>query len=370
MNNAKKKIAIIGSRGYPISYSGFETFVRNLAEGLIKKDFEITVYCHSHLFNEKPQSVNGIQLVYLSTSKRKNFSQLIHSFKSVFHACYSKYDVIFAVNSANGFFGIIPRIFGIPCAINVDGIEWARPKWNILGKLYFYLSSWASTMFYNAIITDAEGMADIYRNKFRSNSDVIEYGARINHSDDFSSILQFNVTPQEYYLIVGRFIPDNNWDSIIDSFLKSNSKKQFLILGDVPYEDNYVKKLKSINDSRLQFLGHIHDRKTVNQLMKHSFAYIHGHQFGGTNPTLLEALANSAKIIAIDTVFTREVLDNGKYGFYFKKNGNSLTNLINKIELNNSLLNKISKGSDRIREKYNWERILNLYSDLFHRITN
>lgn len=133
----KKKIAIIGSRGYPVVYSGFETLVKELAEGLRDKNFDITVYCHDHFFNEKPNQVNGINLVYIKTSKRKNFAQLVHSFKSIFHCCFKGYDLIFAVNSANGIFGIVPKIFRIPNVINVDGMEWKRPKWNFLGKTFF-----------------------------------------------------------------------------------------------------------------------------------------------------------------------------------------------------------------------------------------
>ena len=181
--NKKRNIAIIGSRGYPVVYSGFETLVKELAEGLINQGFDVTVYCHSHFFEDKPQNVNGVNLVYLKTSKRKNFAQLVHSFKAIFHCCFKRYDLIFSVNSANGVFGLVSRLFLIPAVINVDGMEWKRPKWNFLGKFFFYISSWFSTIFYNRIITDADAMADIYKKKFLCKSSVIEYGANINFSD-------------------------------------------------------------------------------------------------------------------------------------------------------------------------------------------
>ena len=363
----KKKIAFIGSRGYPVVYSGFETLVKELAEGLRDKNFDITVYCHDHFFNEKPNQVNGINLVYIKTSKRKNFAQLVHSFKSIFHCCFKGYDLIFAVNSANGIFGIVPKIFRIPNVINVDGMEWKRPKWNFLGKTFFYLSSWFSSLFYSKVITDADAMASIYKKSFWCKSDVIEYGANINKSDKYDLLKTYNLTPNSYYIVVGRLIPDNNADLIVDGFVNSNSSKKLIIVGDVPYKDSYADQIKSVDDSRLEFVGYIKDRVFLDQLVKHSYAYFHGHEFGGTNPTLLEALSNNAKILALDTVFTREVLKDGKYGLFFEKNQSSVTNLINSVEEIPDLLNKfMNKGVKRIEERYNWTRIIDLYSDVFN----
>ena len=365
MNDTKKKIAIIGSRGYPVVYSGFETLIKELAEGL-SKEFDVTVYCHAHLFENKPKTINGINLEYISTSKRKNFSQLIHSFKSIIHCCYKRYDLIFAVNSANGFFGLMPKLVGIPTVINVDGLEWKRPKWNIFGKSFFYLSSFFSTIFYSKIVTDANAMASIYKKLFYCDSSVIEYGANINQSSNSEIISKFNLKKDDYYIIVGRLIPDNNADIIIKGFVSSNSKKNLVVVGDVPYKDNYAKKIKSISDSRVQFVGYVRDRELLDQLVKNSFAYFHGHEFGGTNPTLVEALSNNAKILALDTVFTREVLDNDKYGLFFDKKSKNIKNLIDDIEQNpNSLLFLEGKGIDRIKERYNWARIINLYSTTF-----
>ena len=141
-NAAPLKIAIIGSRGYPFVYSGYETLIKELSERLVaKKGCEVTVYCHRNLFKEKPALVNGIKLVYVPTIESKSFSQLIHSFLSMCHAVTSDADVIFAVNAANGPFGLISKIFRKPTAINVDGLEWLRPKWKGIGAKYFNASA-------------------------------------------------------------------------------------------------------------------------------------------------------------------------------------------------------------------------------------
>ena len=140
MEKEKKiKIAIIGSRGYPIVYSGYETLVKFLAEGLIKKNIDVTVYCHSKLFKKKKKKINDINLVYTPSIEKKNFSQLYNSFFSTIHACLNKTNLILYVNVSNSLFGIIPKLFGIKTIINVDGLEWKRPKWNFLENFIFII---------------------------------------------------------------------------------------------------------------------------------------------------------------------------------------------------------------------------------------
>ena len=175
------------------------------------------------------------------------------------------------------------------------------------------------------------------------------------------------MSPDNYYIIVGRLIPDNNADLIVDGFVNSNSTKKLVIVGDVPYKDSYADQIKSVNDNRLQFVGYVKDRVLLDQMVKHSYAYFHGHEFGGTNPTLLEALSNNAKILALDTAFTREVLKDGEHGLFFEKKKSSVENLVNSIEKTPHLLTKfIHKGVKRIEERYNWKRIIDLYSDVFN----
>ena len=148
------KISIIGSRGYPYVYSGYETLIKELSERLVARGCEVTVYCHRNLFNKKPVLVKGIKLVYVPTIESKSLSQLIHSFLSMCHAVTSDADVIFAVNAANGPFGLISKIFRKPTAINVDGLEWLRPKWKGLGAKYFKIAARLSTILFDQIIND------------------------------------------------------------------------------------------------------------------------------------------------------------------------------------------------------------------------
>ena len=362
-------VAIIGSRGYPYVYSGYETFVKELSERLVTKGIHVKVYCHKSLFPIHPTVVNGIELVYIPSIETKSLSQLIHSFLSMFHACFSKTDVILAVNAANGPFGLIARLFGKPACINVDGLEWLRPKWKGLGSKYFRFSAWLATKLYNRIITDAEEMRKVYLQEFNQDSTVIAYGANIRYSQNPSLVADLGLQPQEYYLIVGRLIPDNNADLLLEGFLAANSTKKLVIVGDVPYQDTYAQMLKSKASMNVIFLGYVTNSEILAELYHHCFAYLHGHEFGGTNPTMLKAMAYGCAILALNTCFNREMLSNEKYGLYFEKNRNAIATLLQQVEQHETLLVDLRSNSrNGLTDKYNWDKITNDYIFLFNEL--
>ncbi len=359
-------IAIIGSRGYPYVYSGYETFIKELAERLSPTDeFEITVYCHRNLFPDRPRILNGIHLVYVPTIETKSLSQFIHSFLSTLHACITRKDLLLYVNSANGPFGAIAKVFGKRTLINVDGLEWLRPKWKGLGSKYFYFASRLACKVFDVVVTDAQEMKKIYLEEFGRDSEVIAYGADIRDSIDASLIDQFGVRKNEYYLIVGRLIPDNNSDLIIREFINSNSTKRLVVVGDVPYRDEYADRVKRMKDERVIFAGYITDQATLAELYHNCYIYLHGHEYGGTNPTLLNALACGCSVLALDTRFSREVLAEEDFGQYFSKSPGSLTAMIEKLEHDYRLVEYYrSISRERIRSSYTWDKIVDQYKEL------
>lgn len=363
------RIAIIGSRGYPYVYSGYETFVKELVERLVVQDIEVVVYCHKNLFKTYPKEVNGVKLKYFSTIESKVLSQFVHSFQAMVHACFQQYDVILVVNSANGPFGLFTKIFRKKTAINVDGLEWLRPKWKGLGSKYFYFASKISTRLYDRIITDSFEMRKIYLKEFNTDSTVIAYGANIRYSKDHSIIRKWDLSQQAYYLIVGRLIPDNNADLIVEEFVRSKSTKKLVIVGDVPYQDSYAKKIKSVTDPRVVFTGYITDQNELAELYHNCYIYLHGHQYGGTNPTMLKALAYGCAILALDTVFNKEMLDGLNYGIFFTKQTGNLAEVIDNLEKDDLFLGSLrEKARDRIRNNYTWEKICSQYIDLFRQL--
>jgi glycosyltransferase involved in cell wall biosynthesis len=365
MKQLPLKIAIIGSRGYPYVYSGYETLVKNIGERIVTGGAQVTVYCHSYLFDQKPKQLNGIYLKYIPTIKSKSLSQPIHSFLAFWHAAFSDADVVLVLNVSNGPFGIITRLFKKPTLINVDGLEWMRPKWKGFGAIYFKWAAKMAVRFMDLIVTDAVAMQTIYKNEFNTDSVVITYGADSNKGASEALLNKWQIQSQDYYLIVGRMIPDNNSDIIIEGFINSSSTKKLVIVGDVPYQDAYATKIKSYQDDRLVFTGYITNGDELASLYKYCFAYMHGHEFGGTNPTLLKAMANGCAIGAIDTVFSREVLQNDQFGTYFKKDISGLSNWFQWAEANTDKLSALRLiVSNGLNEKYDWDLVTDLY--LYH----
>lgn len=365
-NNNNISISIIGSRGYPIVYSGYETFVKEVAERLVVSGIKVRVYCHKNLFIEQPKMMNGIELIYIPTIETKILSQFIHSFFSMTHACFSNSDIILAVNVANGPWGFLSKIGRKKTAINVDGMEWLRPKWKGLGAYYFKMAAWLATRLYDCIITDAEAMRQVYLKEFKKHSIVIAYGANIRYTNDISLVNKLGLESQDYYLIVGRLIPDNNADLILSGYLASKSNKKLVIVGDVSYEDHYASNIKEKASKNVVFLGYIRDQNVLAELYHHCYAYLHGHEFGGTNPTMLKAMAYGCAIIALNTVFNQEMLQAGKFGLFFEKTTVSVSLSLQQAEQPHNCMAKLrSNARNGLTDNYNWDQVSNAYIKMF-----
>jgi glycosyltransferase involved in cell wall biosynthesis len=274
--------------------------------------------------------------------------------------------VLLVVNSANGPFGLLTKLFKVPTAINVDGLEWLRPKWKGLGSIYFKWASKMATLFYDQIINDSDEMRKVYLNLFKRDSKVIAYGADIRKSKNPDLINAWDIKKREYYLVIGRLIPDNNADLIIKGFLKSNSKKKLVIVGDVPYKDAYASDLKNMVDKRLVFTGYVKDQNILAELYHNCYVYVHGHEFGGTNPTMIKAMAYGCAILALDTVFNKEMLQMGKFGLFFKKELLSVNNQINYCEKEKFEIDNLrQKSIYGITKKYNWDFVTSQYLEVF-----
>ena len=363
------KIAILGSRGVPSGYSGYEAFAEELGVRLVQRGHEVTVYAHKNMFppDKRRPEYRGIKLLYIPSMKGKNTSQFSHSFLSTSRVIFSNADVVLFCNAANGPFGLPLSMFGKKNCINVDGLEWMRPKWSNAGKKYFYFGAWCATKFFNVVITDAKGMQDYYKKEFNCDSTDIAYGADLKYAEDPDKVRALGLEPMNYYLIASRLVPDNNADIIVKGFMKSNSKRVLAIAGGTVYKNPFEEELRKIADpNRIKFLGHIDDGFVVKELHANAYGYTHGHEFGGTNPALLKGLAYGNCVLALDTVFNREVLDNGKYGILWKKDENDFAEKLNQVDADNNLAQSFrDKSRNRITERYTWDHITDQYEEVF-----
>ncbi len=360
----------MGSRGYPYVYSGYETFVSEVAPRLVRRGHQLTVYCHRGLFKARPRSVNGVRLVYLPAIEHKVLSQLSHTFWATLHvAARERPDVALYLNSANGPFGFLLRATGIKSAINVDGLEWLRPKWRGLGSRYFRWASKIATLAFDTVITDAEAMAEVYRREFGAMSSTIAYGANVGFSQRAGRVRDCGVEPGRYFLVVARLVPDNNGDLIVKGFTRSNIQHRLLVVGDVPYRDAYATAIRETADARVLFPGYVRDQELLRELYCNAYVYVHGHEFGGTNPALLAALGNGCAVAALDTPFNREVLDGERHGRFFAKDVSDVTRVLEGLEAAPEVVQQLSQTArEGIAERYTWDLITDQYETLLRKV--
>lgn len=362
------RIAIMGIRGLPSTYSGYETFAGELGPRLVERGHEVLIYCRAALYRERPATYRGMQLVYLPSLETKSFSTLSHSWLCVFDLLRRQTDAVLVCNVANGLHLVVPRLFGKKVAINVDGLEWQRPKWNAAGKAYFRFAARAACRLADAVICDAAAMADIYRRQFGVAPVTIAYGANAEPSTRPDVPARYGLEPGRYFLIASRLVPDNNADLIVKAFAGVQTDMQLAIAGEFTYQSAFADRLRATSDPRLRFIGHVDDPADYHEIQHGAYAYIHGHQFGGTNPSLLQALAAGGCVLALDTPFNREVLGDN-YGILFSKDSADLRRHMQEIVDRPALREEYARRApQRIREAYTWERITDQYEALFARL--
>jgi glycosyltransferase involved in cell wall biosynthesis len=259
------------------------------------------------------------------------------------------------------------RLFGKKVVMNVNGLDWTRAKWGPLARWYFLSAAHSAVKFCTELVTDADAMKDFYRERFSKETTMIAYGAYVEGSENPSAVRQFGVEPGEYYLIASRLIPENHGDLIAEAFLDSGSPRKLLIAGGANYDSPFHRKLRSLAGDRVILAGHIDDQEIIRELHCNCFAYLHGHSVGGTNPSLLKAMGYGNCILALDTVFNREVLADG--GLFFPGNKDALTRIIREIEGDYPRVEALRRmGPERIRANYTWEKIASQYDELFREV--
>jgi glycosyltransferase involved in cell wall biosynthesis len=361
MTDAPIRLAILGTRGIPAQYGGFETFAQELSTRLAAKGVEVTVYCIASK-TKQPSTYSKVLLSYVPSPRLGPITTVAFDMLCLWRARKS-YDVVYMLGYGAAFFCFIPRLWGSKVWINVDGIEWARAKWNFIAKSYFKFMEAVAVRVANRIIADAEGIKDflLERHKTITTCTVIPYGAPlVNLKKNQAQLAQWSIQAGQYYLVVSRLEPENHVLEILQGYAVSMSSCPLLVVGDYHRQTDYVKSLQGVKDDRIRFLGAVYDHDKLQALRYCCKAYFHGHSVGGTNPSLLEALGCGNVIVAHDNVFNREVA--GDAGLYFK-NGNDIPGLINKIEtMDNEMREKLlSIAVNRIREQYTWEIVTDKY---------
>ncbi|MDM8203640.1 DUF1972 domain-containing protein [Faecalicoccus acidiformans] len=383
-----KNVFIIGSKGIPANYGGFETFVDELVSRKQNKNIQYHVACMSdnvnefeyngaHCFNINVPSIGAAKAVYYDIEALKYCVNYIKERKLSGSIVY-----ILACRIGPFVKKYVKQLHNMNCKVyvNPDGHEWKRSKWNTFIKKYWKLSERLMVKYADLLICDSKNIEKYIQNdykKYNPSTTFIAYGADINKStlkDDDPKVLEWyekhQVKPKSYYLIVGRFVPENNYETMIKEFMKSNTKRDLVLITNVEknkFYDQLKEETHFDQDKRIKFVGTVYDTQLLKKIRENAYAYIHGHEVGGTNPSLLEALASTDLNLLLDVGFNREVAEDG--AFYWTKDDNYLSKTIEKINVlkDSTRITLSYRAKERIDLEYSWNKIVDDYEILFRK---
>lgn len=309
---------MVGTRGVPARYGGFETAIEEVGRRLAQRGHEVTVYCRPPADEEGAVAEHlGMRCISLPALRTKALETLSHTALSSAHSLFrGPYDVAMLFNSANAPFTPLLRRRGARVAIHVDGLEWQRAKWSGAGRRYYRAAEALSVRWADALIADSDGISEYYLEEFGASTELLSYGAPILDDLGDDRLAGLGLRPLAYHLVVARFEPENHLHVIVDGYRRSGASHPLVVVGSAPYSDAYTEVVRNCagGDPRIRFTGSIWDQEQLDQLYAHALTYLHGHSVGGTNPSLLRAMGAGAAAVAWDVRFNREVIgDDGRF---------------------------------------------------------
>ena len=356
------RIAILGTRGIPARYGGFETFAEELSTRLAARGHQVWVYCRE---KQEASAYKGVFLRYLPSIRHKYLDTLAHTFFSTLHLLARRVDVALYCNGANAIFTPLPRLFGIPVALNVDGLERKRKKWNRLARSWYLVSEWLATFCPTEVVTDARSIEDYYRERYGKATVFIPYGAQTGKLAGDDIVRGLGLEPGRYFLYVSRMEPENNPLLVRQSFEKLRTDFRLALIGDAPYAHEYIRRVRDTADPRIVMPGAIYG-EGYHQLCSHCFAYIHATEVGGTHPALIEAMGRGALVLYLNTKENAEVAAGVGIPFEPGDLTASLESVLSMSEAERDDYGR--KALERVCERYSWDAVTEAYEQLFVRL--
>ncbi len=363
---------MIGTRGVPARYGGFETAVEEIGRRLVEIGHEVTVYCRTARGEPRPSHYLGMRLVHLPAIRSKTLETLCHTALSVLQLLFTsrRFDAAIVFNAANAPFVPALRLRRVPVAVHVDGLEWKRAKWGGAGRHYYRTVEALAVRWADALIADAQGIADYYGAEFGATTELLTYGAPVQNDPRSDRLAELDLRPHDFHLVVARFEPENHVVEIVAGYHESTSRLPLVVVGSAPYSDAYTARINELahGDSRIRILGGVWDQEQLDQLYGNAFTYLHGHSVGGTNPSLLRALGAGTAVIAYDVDFNREVL--GGEGRFFGTSAD-VSMLLHAAEADPA--DVIDEGR-RLRKhadaNFRWDDVTDGYAALLRRLSD
>lgn len=356
------RIAILGTRGIPARYGGFETFAEELSRRLAARGHLVSVYCREPY---EQSSYLGVRRRQLPTIRHKYLETLVHTGLSTVHLLFHRVDVVLYCNAANAIYCWMPRLLAMPVALNVDGLERHRKKWNALAKAWYALSERLATFCPTAIVTDAQAIQRYYLDEYGRHSVMIPYGADPTPVTTGAVLGQLQLERGRFVLYVSRMEPENNGLLVREAFEKLGTDFKLALIGDAPYAAEYIARVRDTRDPRVVMPGAIYGAGYA-ELQSHCYCYVHATEVGGTHPALIEAMGRGALVLYLDTPENEEVA--GGAGLPFT--AGTLTAVLQQALTMPPAQRRAwqQKAVSRVRERYSWEAVTSQYESLFQKL--
>jgi glycosyltransferase involved in cell wall biosynthesis len=366
------KIAILGTRGIPASYSGFETAVEQLASRLTNRGHEVIVYCRSHVVDPTLDHYKGAQLVHLRTVQNKYLDTFVHTFRSAVHAGrVTRPDVALFFIAGNSPLCLITRWASIPSLINVDGLDSDRRKWPAFAKAYLRFAESTAPRWADTAITDSHAVADIFSRRYGQRIGVVPYGVEDPGHGGTDTLERLGLEPRKYVLFVGRLEPENNPHLLVEAFSRIGADRargmKLAIVGGAPYADDYIRQVWRAADPRVVFPGYVFGRGYW-QLQRHAYVFCAPTEVGGTHPVILEAMAAGNCVLVNDHRPNAETV--GDAGIYFSGSV-GVDDLARQLDLllgdPATVEQYRARALERAKE-YSWEAVTDRYEELLNAV--
>src|SRR5919112_1045795 len=366
------KVAILGTRGIPASYSGFETAAEQLAERLTERGHEVVVYCRPHVVDKRIRTYKGARLVHLPTVRNKYLDTFAHTLLSAVHcARREKPDVALFFIAGNAPLCLITRLAGIPTVINVDGLDSDRRKWPRPAKRYLRFAERNSPRWSDRAITDSHAVADIYEHRYGQRIGVGPYGVEDPGWNGTATLERLGLESRKYVLFVGRLEPENNPHLLVEAWARIPAAKsrgmKLVVVGGAPYADEYIRTVMREGDPRVLFPGYVFGRGYW-ELQRHAYVFVAPTEVGGTHPVILEALAAGNCVLVNDHPPNVETV--GDAGLYFSGRGgvDSLAGQLEKLLDDSAMVEDYRSRARERAKRYSWEAVTSEYEDLLEAV--
>jgi glycosyltransferase involved in cell wall biosynthesis len=361
------RVAILGTRGIPAAYGGFETLAEELSVRLAARGHDVTVYARRGGVLEETASFRGVRVVFTPTVRQKYLETVVHGFTSGLHAATEAYDAVLFCNGANALSCRLPRLLGSGTRIllNVDGLEKNRRKWNLAGRAVYSASERLSCVLPDVVVTDAKEIRRYYLSRYGQESAYVPYGSDLPAPRDLSILGRLGVAPGSYVLYVSRFEPENNPDTVVRAYRGVPGERRLLLVGSAPYAEGFIAHLhdEAAKDPRVLLPGAIY-AEGYRALLANAAAYVHATEVGGTHPALVEAMGFGRPVLVHDTPENREVAG-GAALFWDAREPESLTRLLASLLSDPARQEELGAAARRrARERYLWDDVTTAYEAL------